>query len=295
MKTIFMGTTEFGFKCFKKLLEMKENIVAVYVTPQFFKISWSKEPIRISTYKNFRNIAFKKGITLIEVTKKMDEYQEQIRNFKPDLIVAMGWYHIIPKSILDIPKFGCVGIHASLLPKYRGGAPLVWTIINGEKKTGISFIYLDERADVGDVIAQKEFSITKKDTIKTVYEKATSSALRILEDYIPKIKAGKAPRIKQDETKATYFPQRKPEQGIINWDEGSKEIYNFIRALTKPYPGAFFFNEKKEKIKVWAARLPLRNKKNNLKPGTILNPGERNMKIATKDGYIIITNWKIEQ
>ena len=291
-----MGATEFGFNCLKKILEMKENIVAIYTIPQFFKISWSKEPIKISTYKNFRDTTLRRGIPLIEVTQKIDKYQKQIRSFNPDIIIAMGWYHIIPKTILDIPKFGCVGIHASLLPKYRGGAPLVWAIINGEKKTGISFIYLDEKADVGDIIAQKEFLITKKDTIKTVYAKATSSALGILEKYIPKIKIGKAPSIKQDETKATYFLQRKSEDGVINWNKTSKEIYNFIRALTKPYPGAFFFDEKMGKIKVWAAKLPKRNKKINLKPGTIFNHLEtKKMKIATKDGYIIITNWEIKE
>jgi len=295
MRIIFMGATEFGFKCLGKLLSMKEDIVAIYSIPRMFKISYSKKPIKIATYKNFKGIAKRFNIPFIEITGKMKEYENQIRNFKPDFILAIGWYYMIPKKIRDIPRLGCVGIHNSLLPKYRGGAPLVWAIINGEKKIGVSFFYFGEGVDNGDIIAQKEVSITKKDNIRTVYKKATKVALKILETYIPLIKKGKAPRLKQNKNKATYFPQRKPEDGLIDWNKSSWEIYNFIRAQTKPYPGAFFLNKKGKKIKVWASQLFLEKKKINQKPGAILNWGKEKIKITTRDGYLTITDWEIEK
>ncbi|MDA2935703.1 methionyl-tRNA formyltransferase [Patescibacteria group bacterium AH-259-L05] len=295
MRIIFMGSTEFGFTCLEKLLEMKKSIVAIYTIPQSFTISYSKKPVKIVTHKNFKTITQKFNIPMVEVTGKMKQYVNQIKNYKPDFIFVAGWYYIIPKVILDIPRLCCAGIHASLLPQYRGGAPLVWAIINGEKKAGVSFFYFVQGVDNGDIIAQKEFSITRKDTIKTVYDKATAASLQILKKYIPLIEMGRAPRIEQNEAQATYFPQRRPEQGLIDWNKTSWEIYNWIRAQTKPYPGALFFDKKGQKIKAWSAKLPTKIDKIPYKSGFILSQDEKEIKIATKDGYVTITDWEIKK
>ena len=290
-----MGATEFGFNCLQKLLRMKENIVAIYTLPKIFRISVSEKPLQITTHKDFRGVALKKNIPLIEVNRKMKDYTKSIESFKPDFILVCGWYYMIPKIIRDIPILGCACIHASLLPKYRGWAPLVWAIINGEKKTGVSFFYLAEKVDSGDIIAQKEISITKKDTIKTIYQKVTKASLKILGKYIPLIEKGKVQRVRQNEDGATYFPMRSPEDGLINWNKNTLEIYNWIRAQTKPYPGAFFFNKEGQKIKVWSAKLFSETKKILQKPGTILSQNKKEMKIATGNGYITITNWEVER
>lgn len=295
MRVIFMGTTEFGFICLKKLLEMKENVVAVFTLPRVFKISDSEKPMEIATYKNFESLTKGLKIPLFKVLGKINEFQESIGQFKPDFILVAGWHFIIPESIISIPRLGCVGIHASLLPKYRGWAPLVWAIINGEKKTGVSLFYLEKGMDSGDIIAQEKIIITEKDNIKTVYQKAAKAALQILEKSIPLIETGKAPWIKQNEIQATYFPQRKPEDGLIDWNKSSLEIYNWIRAQTKPYPGAFFFGQEGQKIKVWSAKLPSKTKKIFQKPGMILEQDIKKIKIATGDGYLTITNWETEK
>ena len=149
-------------------------------------------------------------------------------------------------------KYVFTGIHALLLPDYSGGAPLVWAIINGEKKTGVTFFYFDEGVDSGDIIAQEEIDIYENDTIKTLYEKAELTGKNILIKYLPLLAVNQAPRIKQDESKRRIFPQRKPSDGEIDWNWESKRIKNFIRAQTKPYPGAFTLINNK-KIIIWDA------------------------------------------
>jgi len=212
-----------------------------------------------------------------------------IKKINPDFILVVGWYYIIPKEILNYPKYGCAGLHASLLPKYRGGAPINWAIINGEKKTGITFFYFGEGVDSGDIIGQRAFKITLKDNCRTVYEKAIKSGIYLLKKYIPLIERNKAPRIKQDESKATYFPQRKPEDGLINWGQSALKIYNFIRAQTYPYPGAYTFY-KKNKIIIWEAKISnFKSKEKGNKPGQILRISKKGILTSTLDGKVIIT------
>lgn len=158
------------------------------------------------------------------------------------------------KSIRNIPPLGCAGLHASLLPKYRGGAPLVWAIINGEKETGISLFYLAEGVDDGNIISQKKVSVTLRDTIKTVYERIERATLSMLEETIPLIKERRVIPTKNEIEKGSLYPQRKPEDGLIDWNKPCLEIYNFIRAQTHPYPGAFTYHEKKKLI-IWRAKI----------------------------------------
>jgi len=143
-------------------------------------------------------------------------------------------------------------MHASLLPKYRGGAPLVWAMINGEEKSGLTFFYLEDGVDNGDVISQKEISIEESDYISDLIDKTTAAALEIIDESIPSLAENRAPRIRQDESQATYVPQRKPEDGKIDWSWDARRIKNFIRAQSKPYPGAFTeINGKK--VTIWNA------------------------------------------
>jgi methionyl-tRNA formyltransferase len=193
-------------------------------------------------YADLHKICEENSIPLIVLTSSenysIKRYVNEIQSIKPDIILAIGWYYKIPKSILDIPKYGTWGIHASLLPKYAGGAPLVWAIINGEKETGVTLFRLDEGMDSGDIIYQKKFIIKQQDTIKEVYNKAIKVSKEIL------IKALKDPDNivfkPQDKNKLEYWPQRSPENGLIDFSRPGIEIYNFIRAQVPPYPGAFF-------------------------------------------------------
>ena len=205
-------------------------------------------------YIAFSDLADQIGCEVVTLRGKINSasYLEHITRWQPDLLLVLGWYYMIPRKVRESAPLGCVGFHASLLPKYRGGAPIPWAIINGETETGVSFFYLDGNMDSGDIISQIAFDIGENDTCGTVYEKATLASIKILQEYIPQIAAGTAPRIAQDETQATYFPQRKPEDGLIDWSWNAKHIHSFIRAQTRPYPGAFTFIEGK-KVTIWDA------------------------------------------
>lgn len=243
---------------------MGEEVVGIFSIPQEFRISYSATPVKNVTFHSFAELAARNNIPLVNVEKKMtdSEYLETLRSWRPDFGLVIGWYYMVPQAIRSIFPKGVAGIHASLLPKYRGGAPLVWAIINGEKTTGVSLFYFDQGVDTGDVIAQKKIEISDTDDIRTVYEKATLAAVDVLRESLPLIREGQAPRIPQDHANATIFPQRKPEDGLIDWTRTPDEIRNFIRAQTRPYPGAFTVLEGK-KVTIWDADIVDLNSENN--------------------------------
>lgn len=252
MRIVFFGATEFGHRCCETLLDAGENVVGIFSIPQEFKISYSKTPVKNVNYRSFEDLAKKHDVPLTYVTGKMGDYVETIRQLKPDFGLAIGWYYMIPRGIRELCAKGVAGIHASLLPRYKGNAPLVWAIINGETKTGVSFFYFEDGVDAGDLIAQQEIAIERDDTIKTVYDKVTVASLDILRRYIPLLRQGTAPRTPQPASNEPAYPARKPEDGLIDWAKSPEEIRNFIRAQTKPYPGAFTYIAGK-KVTIWDA------------------------------------------
>jgi methionyl-tRNA formyltransferase len=178
---------------------------------------------------------------------------DQVKAWAPDFILVVGWYHMIPKAIRSIAP--TAGLHASLLPDYSGGAPLVWAIINGEKKTGISFFVMEDGVDSGAIIGQAEEPITFEDTIATLYGRIEEAGLKLVETHLPKIADGTATYTVQDESQRRLVPQRSPEDGKIDWNQEALAIYNFVRAQTKPYPGAFTEGlSENGKLTLWAVR-----------------------------------------
>lgn len=280
MKILYIGTREMGYRCLKLLLQgYKQQLVAVYTLDE------SLAP-KIAGYKAFDDLMKGTEIPFHKIKDINDpKIVEGIKQYAPDLIVQVAWSQIINQDILKVPKLGCVGFHSSPLPKYRGGSPVNWGLINGEKEWGITFFYLEPGVDHGDIITQKKFAISMEDTCKTVYEKCTNAAVEILNEYLPKIQAGEAPRIKQDDSKATIFKRRKPEDGLIDWNKTSEQLHNWVRALTHPYPGAFTFYKGK-KIFVWKASLGTWEGKE--KPGTILQANKQGMLVKTSDGALCL-------
>ena len=272
ISVVLLSSTSFGRLCLKGgiLPTPGVRIVGLITTPRFIEISYAKRPIEISTHADFRDLAKEASCEVVELRGKItaSSYIEHLKRWQPDLILALGWYYMVPKKVRESTRLGTAGIHASALPKYRGGAPIPWAIIHGEKETGVSFFYFDDGVDTGDIIAQARFPIQLDDTCATVYEKATVASVDILREYLPQMAEGTAPCIRQDEGVATYFPQRKPEDGQIDWSWNAKNIYDFIRAQTRPYPGAFTFWGGK-KITVWSAKL-LEPVSRSSRPGEIL-------------------------
>jgi methionyl-tRNA formyltransferase len=252
MRIVFFGASELGYQCCEALLEMGQNVVGIFTIPQQFKISYSKDkPVNNVLFRDFHQLGKAYNIPVIDVEGKMGEYYEQLAALQPDFLLVIGWYYMIPKNLRELAAKGCAGIHASLLPKYRGGAPLVWAMINGETTTGISFFYFSDGVDDGELIAQVKFAIEPEDTIKNLLEKTQKASLEVVKEYVPKIAEGTAPKLPQV-GEPTYVPQRKPEDGLIDWTWDKEKIKRFIKAQTKPYPGAFTIINGK-KVTIWDA------------------------------------------
>ena len=234
MRVVFMGANRTGWLCLNELLRMGENVVGIFTLPPRFSISYSNKPIPIATYQAFDDLAQAFDIPREIVTGSLNALTTKLQALKPDLILVNGWYHKIPEKILRIPPRGVVGFHPSLLPKYRGGAPLTWSLINDERETGMTLFYMEEGIDTGDIVAQERVPIATDDTIATLYEKVNQAMLSILRESWPRLKEGRVPRRAQDESQATYFPNRGPEDGLILWSWPSRKIYNWIRAQTTP-------------------------------------------------------------
>ncbi|MDQ6829830.1 MAG: methionyl-tRNA formyltransferase, partial [Gemmatimonadota bacterium] len=178
MRIVFFGATELGHRCCRRLLESGEQIVGIFSIPQEFRISYSVTPVRNVTYQGFEDLAQEYDVPLAYVTSGASDTEqlETLRAWKPELGLVIGWYYLVPRSIRSIFSRGVAGIHASLLPKYRGGAPLVWSLINGETETGVTLFYFDDGVDTGDVVAQRAIPIGPDDSIRDVYDRAASAS-----------------------------------------------------------------------------------------------------------------------
>jgi|APSaa5957512622_1039677.scaffolds.fasta_scaffold04223_6 methionyl-tRNA formyltransferase len=255
MRIVFMGASDLGWECCQKLLDIGQDIVGIYSIPQQFDISWANSTVKNVRFKSFDDLAKKHSIPITYVTQKMPKYKDSLVELAPDVIIAIGWYYMIPRSLRELAPLGAVGVHASLLPKYRGGAPLVWAIINGEINAGVSLFHFDDGVDDGDIIGQSKFEIALEETISDIVEKSIVASLELVAEYIPRLVDGTVPRIQQDHSKATFVSQRQPEDGGIDWNSlSSLQAYNWIRAQTHPYPGAFTYLGN-QKIYLWKAKI----------------------------------------
>lgn len=195
-------------------------------------------------------------------------WRERIRRMNPDCFFSFYYRNMISADLLAIPVKGAFNLHGSLLPKYRGRAPINWAVINGEKETGVTLHYMTERPDAGDIVAQKSFPITESDTAKSVHLKAAQASKDLLDEILPSIIAGTAPRTAQQESEATYFHGRRPADGRIDWTQSAESIRNLVRGVTSPYPGAFSFLSAKQYF-FWNVTVQKTDRKEL--PGTILS------------------------
>ena len=194
---------------------------------------------------------------------------KRIKEFAPDIIFSFYYRNMVKQPILGIPPAGCLNLHGSFLPKYRGRCPINWVLVNGEKETGVTLHYMTPKPDDGDIVCQKKIIITEDDTAKFLLEKAARTASTMLDEILPRIKDGAAPRVSQDHSKASYYGGRRPADGEIDWTVGAKQVKNLVRAVTRPYPGAFS-HIANEKCLFWAvSEAPYRGEK--LSPGVIIS------------------------
>jgi UDP-4-amino-4-deoxy-L-arabinose formyltransferase/UDP-glucuronic acid dehydrogenase (UDP-4-keto-hexauronic acid decarboxylating) len=212
------------------------------------------------------------------------EWIEMIRRKSPEIIFSFYYRNLLSQDILMIPSVGSFNLHGSLLPAYRGRCPVNWVLLKGEQRTGVTLHHMVEGPDAGDIIGQKEVAIEFEDTVSTLYQKLCTKTKELLEEVLPLIKKGIAPRIAQNLKEGSYYGGRRPEDGKIDWDWPVMQIYNLVRAVTEPYPGAFTFLPGGEKLYIWWA-LPEKGSTSKGLSGAI-EIEEANVYVRAPDGRL---------
>lgn len=238
-----MGTPDFGVPSLLSLIN-QSNVIAVITQPD--KKVGRKQEISHSPIKKNAG-EHKIEVLQPEKVRGNTDFIQQIKDLRPDLIVVVAYGFILPEEILNIPKFGVINIHASLLPKYRGASPIQAAILNGENETGVSIMLLDEQMDHGPLLAQKSVAIINEDTFESLHDKLSQLGADLLLDTLPKYYSEQIKPIPQDESKATYCQLIKKEDGKIDWTKPASEIERQVRAFT-PWPGSFAYWEEKKLI-----------------------------------------------
>ena len=283
MRIVYMGTPEFAVGPLKKL---DDNYEVVLVVTQPDKEVGRKKEIKFSPVKEY---ALEKGIPVFQPDKIRNDYEE-ILSYNPDVIVTCAYGQIIPKELLEFPKYKCINIHASLLPKLRGGAPIHWSIINGDSKTGITIMYMNEKMDEGDILYQKEIDILDSDNVETLHDKLSELGSNMIIEFLPKLESGDINPIKQNNEEATYGYNVSREDEHLDFNKTSKEVFNKIRGLN-PWPVAYTSLDGKV-FKVYNSRIS--DSKPDGTNGEITNIYPDGIGIKTSDGEIIITEIKEE-
>ena len=246
-KVIFIGSKSGGLRVLERILAIApESIQSIITLPD-------QEDQR-SRLKEISKLAEGHGIELLLI-RNHNDLGQLISKRLPRFCLVFGWYRILSPELLDLVPGGFFGIHPSLLPKYRGAAPLVWAVINGDSESGVSLFKFDKGIDDGDIVGQRKFPIAADDTIAQVWAKAESQAAGLIDDHYLKLLSGKAAMIRQDHNQASYCSARQPVDGEINWRLDSEAIHNFIRGQSYPYPGAFSLTDKGIKITIQKAEL----------------------------------------
>jgi len=285
VKIVFIGTPEFACSPLLSLIKSKHDIVGVITQPDRKKGRGMK--ISLSPVKE---LALGNNLNIYQPSNINDpEFIDLLRKISPDLIAIVAFGQILSKEILGLPKYGCINLHASLLPKYRGAAPIPWAVLAGEEKTGVTTFYLSEEVDGGDTILQREEGIRENDTTITLSERLAEMGAKLLIETIDKIERKEAPRISQNKEKATYAPRLKKEDGLIDWKRSAFQIERLIRAMN-PWPGAFTHLAGKL-VKIWKAEAisGLRPQASGSKnPGEVVDIVKEGMVVACGEGFLLV-------
>ena len=246
MRVIFMGTPNFAVPSLEALLQHHE-VVLVVTQPDKPKGRGKK-----MAFSPIKECALQHNIPVLQPAKVREpEFVEKLREYQPDLIAVTAFGQILTEDILSIPKYGCINVHGSLLPKYRGAAPMQWAIIDGETVTGITTMYMAKGLDSGDMLLKEEVEITPEDTFATVHDKMAVVGANLLVETLQKLENGTLQREEQNHDAATYAPMLTKETGHIDWSKTAKEIINLIRGLN-PAPAAYAIYEN-EVLKIFKA------------------------------------------
>ncbi|MBC8285595.1 MAG: formyl transferase [Nitrospinae bacterium] len=271
MRIVFIGAVRFSEQALNKLIEIKSSIVGV-CTLEYSDFNSDHVDLSPLSRKNNIPVRYTPNINSKDVI-------DWISDLAPDVIFCFGWSRLIKKRLLNTAPLGVIGFHPALLPVNRGRHPLIWSLILGLKETGSSFFFMDEGADSGDILSQRNVSICEMDDAGTLYEKVTKTAMNQIEQFVPTLANTSFKRYPQDHSKASYWRKRGRLDGQIDWRMSAHTIHNLVRGLTKPYVGAHFICDGKD-VKVWKSE-PVKETTLNIEPGKILSVDTRGVVVKT--------------
>ena len=275
MRILFMGTPDFAAVSLKRLVEDGHEICGVFTQPDKPR---NRNKVTFSPVKEY---ALSHGLTVYQPTKLRDGTAlELVKSLAPELIVVVAYGCILPKSVLEAPKHGCINLHVSLLPKYRGSAPVQWAVLNGDTETGVSIMQMDEGLDTGDVLYCKKITIDPEETSGELFDRVTAVGAEALCETIPQIAAGTLTAVPQDHENATLAPMLNKEMAEFHLTDTAAHIHNWVRGMN-PWPGAWFITSGGKKLKVMSSRVAAANGE---APGTVL--ATKPLTIACGEGAI---------
>lgn len=285
MDVVFVTHNELGLACIEELVDLDANVQAVYTRPK-------RDDIADQT--DLEGFTTKNDVPLHRVKTVNDQgVKDQIRAYDPELLFVVGWSRLVEKEVIEIPSTAALGMHPAPLPRGRGRAPLAWSLIKGLDETALSFFHLVEEADAGDLVGQEPLPIEVDDDAASMYQKVIEAGRKLIRRYFPKFASGKVPRTPQDDSNATWWPKRKPEYGLIDWNQSPWDVYNWIRGQTRPYPGAYSYLGGK-RTTIWAANPPS-GESAFVRPGEIAYRDGNALGVGAWEGVIELTEVQVEE
>ncbi len=284
MRILFLGNHDVGIEALKAIRDCS-HLVGVVAHPE--------DPEDGIAYKSVYNYANEEGLDVIRSNAKSSILEHFVDSRNPDLLWVTDYRYIIPKTLINKAVLGGVNLHPSLLPKYRGRAPLNWAIINGETKTGLTAHFLDEGIDTGDIIKQIEVPISECDDIANVLDKLYPVYYKITSDVLQDFENNRITAYPQTDYNDRIYPGRTPKQGKVDWNASVIDIYNLVRAVAKPYPGAFAYSNEK-KIFFWKAHYVLKNEIDTYQNGEVIKYYDHLIHIKCRDGILVVEIFETE-
>lgn len=287
MRVVFMGTPDFSVPTLQKLIDEKHEILAVVTQPD--KAKGRSKAVQFTPVKE---LAVKYDIPVIQPVKirNNEEFYNTMKELNPDVCVVVAFGQILPKEILELPKYGCVNVHGSLLPKYRGAAPIQWAVINGEKEAGVTTMQMDTGIDTGDMFKKAVIPVAEDETGGSLFDKLSNVGADLLIETLKDIEAGTAKAEKQNEEESSYVKMFTKEFGQIDFNQSAAKIECLVRGLN-PWPSAYTSLHGKT-LKIWRARVV--DTKESQKPGTIIDVAKDSFTVMTGEGALKILEMQLE-
>lgn len=288
MRTVFMGTPDFAVGTLKALLASKHEVLAVVTQPDK-----PKGRGKAMQFTPVKTVAAEAGVPVYQPLRVREEtFIAQLKELNPDVIVVVAFGQIIPKSILEMPKYGCVNVHGSLLPKYRGAAPIQWAVIDGETASGVTTMKMDAGLDTGDMLLKREIVLDKEETGGSLFDKLSAVGAELLIETLDALEAGTVTPEKQPEESPTpYAAMLTKQMGQIDWEKPAAVIERLIRGLN-PWPSAYTHLGEKT-LKIWRAHVEMGTNM-DAQPGKIMIVGKQQMAVQTGEGLLFIDELQLE-